>query len=69
MVRVRVKIIDTDLEWLVEAENGAKIRDVLEKLDLNPEEYIVSRNGEVVSEDEEVGEGDLIILYPVVSGG
>jgi len=69
LVRVRVKIIDTDLEWLVEAENGAKIRDVLEKLDLNPEEYIVSRNGEVVSEDEEVGEGDLIILYPVVSGG
>ncbi len=69
MVRVRVKIIDTDQEWLVEAENGAKIRDVLEKLDLNPEEYIVSRNGEVVSEDEEVGEGDLIIFYPVVSGG
>ncbi len=69
MVRVRVKIIDTDQEWLVEAENGAKIRDVLEKLDLNPEEYIVSRNGEVVSEDEEVGEDDLIILYPVVSGG
>ncbi len=69
MVRVRVKIIDTDQEWLVEAENGARIRDVLEKLDLNPEEYIVSRNGEVVAEDEEVGEGDLIILYPVVSGG
>ncbi len=69
MVRIKVKIIDTDQEWLVEAENGAKIRDVLEKLDLNPEEYIVSRNGEVVSEDEEVGEGDLIILYPVVSGG
>jgi len=69
LVRVRVKIIDTDQEWLVEAENGARIRDVLEKLDLNPEEYIVSRNGEVVAEDEEVGEGDLIILYPVVSGG
>ena len=69
MVRVKVKIIDTDQEWLVEVENGARIRDVLEKLDLNTEEYIVSRNGEVVAEDEEVGEGDLIILYPVVSGG
>ncbi len=69
MVRVKVKIIDTDQEWLVEVENGARIRDVLEKLDLNPEEYIVSRNGEVVAEDEEVGEDDLIILYPVVSGG
>jgi len=69
LVRVKVKIIDTDQEWLVEVENGARIRDVLEKLDLNPEEYIVSRNGEVVAEDEEVGEDDLIILYPVVSGG
>ncbi len=69
MLRIRVKIIDTDQEWLVEVEKGARIRDVLENLDLNPEEYIVSKNDEVVAEDEEVSEGDLIVLYPVVSGG
>ncbi|NPA99730.1 MAG: MoaD/ThiS family protein [Crenarchaeota archaeon] len=69
MGRVKVKIVDTDQEWIIEVSNPTSIREVLERIGLSPEEYVVSRNGEVVSEDEQVSDGDTIILYPVVSGG
>ncbi|NOZ89564.1 MAG: MoaD/ThiS family protein, partial [Crenarchaeota archaeon] len=32
-------------------------------------EYVVARGGRVVAEDEEVSDGDELLLYPVVSGG
>ncbi len=69
MGKVKVKIIDTEQEWIVEISAPTSIKDILEKIGLSPEEYIVSKNGEVVPEDEEVSDGDTIILYPVVSGG
>lgn len=48
---------------------GRKIRDIFKELGLNPEEYVVLKNGEVVLLDEPVEENDEIELVPVVSGG
>ncbi len=48
---------------------GKKVRDIFKELDLNPEEYVVVKNGEVVLLDEPVDENDEIELVPVVSGG
>ncbi len=53
---------------LVEVK-GKKVRDIFRELNLNPEEYVVVKNGEVVLLDEPVDENDEIELIPVVSGG
>ncbi len=50
-------------------ERDLKVRDLLKELKLNPEEVIVIRNGEVVTEDEVVRVGDEIEIVRVISGG
>jgi len=65
---VKVKVLG-DGEHTVEYREGMKIVDVLKSLGLLVDEYVVSKNGRVVAEDEEVRDGDEIVLYPVVSGG
>lgn len=49
--------------------SGADIGDLLEDLDFNFEAVVVKRNGKIVTEEEELNEGDEIIVVPVVSGG
>ncbi len=66
---VIVKLVDGSRKWVLEDAAGRTIGEVLRSLGLNTEEYIVARNGRVVTIDEEISEGDEIILYPVVSGG
>ncbi len=65
---VRVRILGRG-ERLVEYRPGMRVIDVLRELGLLSNEYVVSRNGRVVAEDEEVSDGDELVLYPVVSGG
>jgi sulfur carrier protein ThiS len=55
-----IKEIDKKLERVV---------DIFKELNLNPEEYIVIRNGEVLTEDEKLEENDKIELIRVISGG
>ncbi len=66
---VIVKLVDGSKKWILEDVAGKAIEEILRGLGLNTEEYIVSRNGRVVTADEKISEGDEIILYPVVSGG
>jgi len=68
VVAVRVRILG-DGERLVEHRPGMTVGDVLRELGLLSDEYVVSRNGRVVAEDEAVEDGDELVLYPVVSGG
>ena len=63
-----VKILG-DGEYTVEWFRGMKVKDVLRKLKLLSSEYVVAKNGVIVVEDEEVSDGDTLVLYPVVSGG
>ncbi|BES82432.1 MoaD/ThiS family protein [Pyrodictium abyssi] len=66
---IRVKVIGSPSEKLVEHREGMTVGDVLRELGLLSSEYVVARNGRVVAEDEPVEDGDEIVLYPVVSGG
>ncbi len=50
-------------------KEASDVGSLLKKLNLNPEEYVVSINGKIVLEDEKLREGDKVKLYPVVSGG
>ena len=61
-----MKIIVNDEEKQLEVK---RVREIFEKLGLNPEEYVVVKNGEVVLLDEPIEEKDTVELIPVVSGG
>ncbi|AEM39630.1 thiamineS protein [Pyrolobus fumarii 1A] len=68
MPRVRVRILGGEVKE-VEVDNGARVADVLRAAELLSTEYVVTKNGRVVAEDELVTDGDELVLYPVVSGG
>lgn len=53
----------------VEIGKDAVVKDVLQKLNVNPVEVIVSRNNELILEDEKLEGGDSIKVLSVISGG
>ena len=44
------------------------VRSALEKLEIQPEAVLPTRNGELIDEDEIIQEGDVIRLVKVISG-
>lgn len=53
--------------WEVEA--GITARELLQRLNLNPQSYLVTREGELIGEDTIIRPGDQIRLVAVISGG
>lgn len=49
--------------------SGMTIRHALEKIGVNPDTVLPTRNGELLTDDELVREGDRIRLVAVISGG
>ena len=65
-----VKIRTVDNSFVKEVDvDGITVGELLKKLGLLVEEYVVVKNNQVVTEDDIVCDGDEIVLYPVVSGG
>jgi len=62
-----VKVLLRNKEY--EARAGTSVAAALEKIGVLPESVIATRNGEVITEDEILHEGDVIKLVPVISGG
>ena len=56
-----------DKEYEVAA--GMTVRDALLKLGIEPESVLPTRGGELITDDEQVREGELIRLVAVISGG
>lgn len=52
-----------------EIKHGMTIRNALQKLDLEPDSVLATRNGVLITDDEIVKENDIIKLVPVISGG
>jgi len=50
-------------------ESRLKARELLEKLGLSPLSSLVVKNGEVISEEDYVEEGDNIRVVNAISGG
>ncbi len=65
---IRIKLVDGSREWVIE-ERVIKASDALHRIGLLAEEYVIARNGEVITPDDELRDGDEVVLYPVVSGG
>lgn len=52
-----------------EVKAGMSIYHALKKLSIDEQSVIATRDGEVLTDDEILQEGDLIKLVPVISGG
>lgn len=50
----------------IEANN---IKEIFQKLCINPQEVIITRNNELITEDEKLNNNDEIKLLSVISGG
>ncbi len=48
---------------------ASTIKEVLEKLKINPTTVLISKNNELVTEDAKLNENDEIKLLSVISGG
>jgi len=53
----------------LEIEGRLKVRELLKKLSLSSEGYLVIVNGNLVAEDGIISEGDNVKIIRVVSGG
>ncbi len=67
-MKIKVYIEREDKEMEIEF-NGKTVKDLLEYLKLPSSEFVVMKNGEIVTEDEELKDGDYIKIIDVVSGG
>jgi sulfur carrier protein len=52
-----------------EVKSGTTVRHALEKIGVNSETVLATRDGEMITDDEIVQEGDVIKLVAVISGG
>lgn len=52
-----------------EVKSGMTIRSALEKIGIEPESVLATRNGELITDDEILEEDDRIRLVAVISGG
>jgi sulfur carrier protein ThiS len=62
-----VKLVLREKEYEVKA--GMTLLDALKKSNIVPESVIATRNGEMITEDEILREGEVIKLIAVISGG
>jgi len=53
----------------LELENNSSVADLLKQLKINPVTVIVSRNDELILEDQELKDNDKIKILSVISGG
>ncbi len=61
------KIVIRNKEY--EAKHGMTVRKALQKICIEPDSVLVTRKGELLTDEEIVLENDVITLIPVISGG
>ena len=61
------KIIIRNNEY--EIRQGMTIRKALQKLNIDPDSVLITRSGELITDDEIIQLNDEIKLVPVISGG
>lgn len=62
-----MRIIYRNEEW--ELKGGLTARDAIVKVGLDPEAVLVVRDGELITDDTILDDGDTIKLIAVISGG
>ncbi len=54
---------------IYDIHHGMTIRTALKKLKINPETILPTKNGELITDDEIIEDGDQIRLVRIISGG
>ena len=52
-----------------EVKHGSTLRIALQRIGIQPDTVLATRQGELITDDEIVREGDIIKLISVISGG
>lgn len=52
-----------------EIKHGMTVRKALQKISIEPDSVLATRDGELITDDEIIKEHDVIKLIPVISGG
>jgi len=68
-IKISVFIDRENRNAKLELDNGSSVADLLEKLNVNPVTVIISRNDELILEDEKLKNNDEIKVLSVISGG
>ena len=68
-ISVNVRIDRENKNQTLELGSASSVSDLLNKLKINPVTVIVSRNNELILEDEKLSDNDEIKILSVISGG
>jgi len=68
-INVKVSVDRNNTNKTLELDNEASVMDLLKKININPVTVIVSRNNELILEDEKLNDKDEIKILSVISGG
>ena len=68
-LKVRIFVDRNNLDKTVELDHKSTVSDLLNELKINPVTVIVSRNNELILEDEMLNNNDEIKILSVISGG
>lgn len=68
-INVRVFVDRNNLNKTIELGNDSMVLDLLKELKINPVTVIISRNNELILEDERLNDNDEIKILSVISGG
>lgn len=69
MINVNVFIDRENKNKTIRLDNNTLVIDLLRKLNINPVTVIVSRNNELILEDEKLNDNNEIKILSVISGG
>lgn len=58
-----------DKEKTIELDDNSSVKDLLNKMKINPVTVIVSKDDNIVSEEEQIKDNDNIKIISVISGG
>ncbi len=53
----------------LDIQGPMRVKQLLEQLQLTPEAYLVIRGDELITEDENLNDGDTVEIRSVISGG
>lgn len=69
MIRPAMKVLVTNPHQELEVPGPTRVQQLLKRLDLTPEAYLVIRGNELVTEDTVLEDSDSIEIRSVISGG
>ena len=68
-MKIKVSYDRESKEKMIELANNSSVKDLLVKIEMNPVVVIVSRDDNIITEDEKLKDKDEIKLISVISGG